>query len=70
MAVVVSSSVYPSGGDFATNSAPSAPPAPARLSTTTCWPRLLESFCARRRPSWSGAPPAESATISLIGRFG
>ena len=31
--------------------APSAPPAPGRLSTTTGWLTLFESFSAMRRPS-------------------
>src|SRR5260370_14592265 len=31
--------VYPSGGDFATASAATLPPAPGRFSTITGWPR-------------------------------
>src|SRR4029453_16437310 len=42
----------------------------ARLSTTICWPSDSDTFCATRRASWSGAPPAASATTSRIGRFG
>ena len=34
-------SVYPSAGDLAANAAPTVPPAPDRLSTSTCWPHIL-----------------------------
>ena len=42
-----------SGADFAATSAPTTPPAPARLSTITGWPKLSESFWATMRASWS-----------------
>src|SRR4029079_16424673 len=34
------------------------------------WPLLSDSFCARRRASWSGAPPGASATTTRIVLFG
>ncbi len=34
----VRAGIWSSGFAFATRAAPTVPPAPARLSTTTCWP--------------------------------
>jgi hypothetical protein len=44
--------------------------APARFSTTTCWPSARDSGSAIIRLRMSGAEPAASALISLIGRVG
>src|SRR3981081_3385220 len=49
---------YPSGGAFATASAPSTPPAPARFSTTNDAPDSSLIFWQRMRESVSVAPPA------------
>jgi hypothetical protein len=55
----VSSSVYPSGADRATEFAPTLPPAPpARLSTMNVGPSVSPSFCARMRATPSTEPPA------------
>src|SRR5262245_646625 len=62
--------VYPSGARFAAASAPVSPPAPPRVSTTTCWPSSADSPLASERPNRSAAPPAANGTISLSGRFG
>src|SRR3954471_10398257 len=50
--------VYPSGGAFATASAPSTPPAPPLFSTTNDWPDSSLIFWQIRRESVSVAPPA------------
>ncbi len=68
--LVAMSSVYPSGGDFATNSAPTSVPAPGLLSITTgCF-----RFAARRSPiaraRRSVRAPAGYGTTILIGRLG
>src|SRR6266700_1521616 len=53
--------VYPSGADLATMSVPMLPPAPGRLSTTTCCARRSESFCAIERAMMSVPPPRPPA---------
>src|SRR4051812_23680639 len=50
--------VYPSGGAFATASAPSTPPAPPLFSTTNDCPESSLIFWQRMRESVSVAPPA------------
>ena len=50
--------VSPSGGDFATASAPMLPPAPALLSTITT-PRLSLTLSASARAITSSGPPGE-----------
>src|SRR5262245_6920074 len=62
--------VYPSGALFAAASTPVRPPAPPRVSTTTCWPSSADRPLASERPNRSAAPPAANGTISLSGRFG
>src|SRR3954470_17018052 len=42
------------------------PPAPARLSITTCWPSALLSACAVTRANVSPPPPADEPTIKRI----
>ena len=63
-------SVWPSGGDFATASEPTTPPAPARFSTTTGWPRSSDIFGATRRVMMSVEVPAPKGTTTRTGRFG
>jgi hypothetical protein len=70
VAALPSSHVYPSGGDFATASAPIVLPAPGRLSTTIGWPSRLDSGGAMMRPRMSPGPPGEKGTIMVIGRAG
>ncbi|MCY1218481.1 hypothetical protein D9M72_304300 [compost metagenome] len=68
--IVPTSSVYPSGDDFATCSAPMLPPAPLRLSTTTgCFNRTDNSWLTTRATA-SVAPPGGKGTTSLIGLVG
>src|SRR6185503_16344494 len=64
------SSAYPSGGDFATRSAPILPPAPALFSTTTGWPHASETFCAMTRAKVSAMPPTANGTTILMGLEG
>src|SRR3954462_14273214 len=66
--LVVSSSVVPSGADFATASAPILPPAPVRFSTITGWPSCSDILAATIRPTVSTAPPAANGTTIRIGR--
>src|SRR5471032_2549957 len=49
---------------------PMLPPAPARLSTTTCWPSDSESFCAMMRAMTSVGPPGAKPTMMRIGFTG
>src|SRR5690606_9736147 len=46
------------------------PPAPARFSTTTVWPRVGRMASASERATLSVGPPAANGTIILIGRSG
>src|SRR5882724_5704918 len=62
--------VYPSGGAFATASAPSTPPAPARFSTTNEAPDSSLIFWQRMRESVSVAPPAGKPLTYFTGRVG
>src|SRR5262245_21008902 len=62
--------VAPSGAALAMASAPILPLAPARLSTTTCWPSRPESLCAMMRATMSVLLPAGNGTIRRIGRSG
>ncbi len=55
--IAANASVWPSSA-FATASMPIVPPAPARLSTTTAWPRSTRSFSAIMRATTSFTPPA------------
>ena len=63
-------SVWPSGGDLATASEPTTPPAPVRLSTTTGWPSSSDIFGATRRVMMSVEVPAPKGTTTRTGRFG
>src|SRR5690606_12542848 len=61
--------VWPSAAAFSVALTPMVPPAPARFSTTTGSPSACPMRSASMRASeWVG-PPAEEATISLIGRL-
>ena len=51
------SMVYPSGGAFATMSAPRMLLAPGRLSTTIGWPSEVCIFCVTTRVTVSVMPP-------------
>src|SRR5450759_1533672 len=68
--LVVISSVWPSGADFATVSVPMRALAPGRFSTTNCWPVLAVMRCARLRAMMSVPPPGANGTISLTARVG
>jgi hypothetical protein len=46
------------------------PPAPARLSTTTGWPRSLLMYWPTTRARMSVVPPAENGTTIVIGLLG
>src|SRR5688500_15758336 len=65
-----SSSVYPSGTAFATVSAPTEPPAPGRLSMTTCCPKLSPSFWPTRRALMSLDAPGVNGTTHRTGLIG
>src|SRR5262249_15561048 len=64
------STVYPSGGDFATSSAPTMLFAPGLFSMTMGCPMLSWTFCATRRVTVSVIPPGVYGTIHLIGLDG
>src|SRR5258706_13535089 len=61
-----STTVYPSGGDLATSSTPIMPPAPPRLSTTTCCPSCEDSLGAMMREVISVPPPGANGLTHLI----
>src|SRR5258708_3646114 len=63
-------SVYPSGGDFATAFAPRLPDAPGRLSTTTGWPHISASLGPMVRARMSMPVPGENGTTILTGCVG
>src|ERR1041384_6244913 len=47
-----------------------SPPAPARFSTTTCWPICSPSVFATMRAVVSVPPPGSKPTTIVIGLFG
>ena len=55
---------------FAAASVPTIEPAPGRLSTTTVWPRLSDSFVPITRAAKSVVPPGAYGTSMRIGRAG
>src|SRR4029077_17515080 len=59
-------SVYPSGGASLTGSAPTLPPPPGRLSSSTGCFTLSDSFCPTRRISTSALPPGVNG-ITMVG---
>ena len=63
-------SVYPSGLEWNTASAPTLPAAPPRFSTTKGCPSLCRTCSVRMRVAVSIPPPAATATTTLTGRFG
>ncbi len=67
VAVVPATSVYPSGADLATASLPSAPPAPARFSTTKGWPICLAIDSPSKRAVTSRLPPGANGTTIFTG---
>src|SRR5258708_31231920 len=62
--------VVPSGGDLAAMPMLILPPAPARFSTTNCWPRLSPIFWLSRRAMTSVGPPGAKPTSTLTGLLG
>src|SRR5712672_7317 len=66
----VMSTVYPSDADFAAAAAPILPPAPARFSTTNCWPRVSLSFAPTILAMISTGPPGANGTMTRTGLFG
>src|SRR5258706_15189083 len=66
----VTRNVYPSAGDLATASAPIAPFAPGRFSTTTGCLIASETPGAMARASVSATPPGGKLTINLTGLSG
>src|SRR5262245_29445468 len=50
--------------------APTFPPAPARFSTTTCWPSTSVSLVATMRLVMSTPPPGGNGLMMRSGRFG
>src|SRR5215210_580786 len=46
------------------------PPAPPRLSSTSCWPSAADMLGVTVRASTSGVPPAGTDTTTLIGFVG
>src|SRR5450755_550485 len=62
--------VYPSGGDLATRSVATVPPAAGRLSTMTGCPSRSFNLSPIRRASTSSELPAGAATMNLIGLSG
>src|SRR5256714_1896521 len=64
------SSVYPSGGAFATASPATLPLPPMRFSMTKGWPSASPSFAAIRRPTISGPPPGGIGTSIFTGFAG
>ena len=63
-------SVCPSGFALIAAPAPIMPPAPARFSTTTGWPRISLMTGATARAVTSTLPPAENGTMIRIGSLG
>jgi hypothetical protein len=64
------SSVWPSGTDFATDTAPVTVPPPSRFSMITGLPRRSASRGPNERAMMSMAPPAASGTTIVIGLVG
>src|SRR5688572_33251255 len=62
--------VYPSAAARPATSTARLPPAPGRLSITTCCPHASASLTPTMRASTSFGPPAGYGTIRRTGRFG
>src|ERR1051326_3881366 len=65
-----SSSVWPSGGDFAASRAAISPAPPGRFSTITGWPKASESLVEICRARMSGELPAGLGTRMRMGLDG
>ena len=63
-------SVWPSGAARAVSSVASMPAAPARLSTTNCWPHASVSLLLMMRATTSLVPPGVKPTSMRTGRVG
>ena len=59
--------VWPSGGDFATSSTPTLPPAPGLFSITTGWPQAWASLSPIARARMSVLPPGVNGTTMRTG---
>src|SRR5258706_3219956 len=70
VAMSVAISVYPSAGRAITYCAATTPLPPGRLSITTGWPHLSESFCPTTRAMVSGSPPGAYGTTSVTALLG
>src|SRR5436853_1041612 len=60
-------SVWPSGADLATKSAPIWPLAPGRFSTTIAWAQIPASLGSMMRASVSAPPPGGKGTTMRTG---
>src|SRR5882672_5103276 len=60
----------PSGSALAMMVAAIVPPAPARFSTITVWPRYSASFLCITRATVSVPPPGAKPTVTVTGRAG
>ena len=67
VALLMSSSVCPSGSDFATTSPATTPPAPGLLSMITLWRRPSPSLFATARAVRSAIPPGPNGTMMRMG---
>src|SRR5262249_57060612 len=63
-------SVYPSGGDFATALVPMGPPAPGRFSTTRAWPSSMPSELPTSLEIMSVVVPGTNGKIMRTGFAG
>ena len=70
VALVTTRSVYPSGAAFATARVATVPPAPPRLSMTTCWPSISLILSATLRAAVLALPPGANGTTRVIVREG
>ena len=69
-ALVLISSVYPSGGACATSAGAAVLPAPGWFSTIAGWPHAAASLLARARAMTSTPPPAPNGSMIRTGRSG
>lgn len=70
VALLATSSVWPSAGALATDCAATTVPAPGRLMTITVWPSCRLMPPATVRASRSVVPPAAKGTTRLMGWVG
>src|SRR3954469_17381825 len=70
MPLVLMTTEYPSGAEWATSRTPRLPPAPGLFSTATGWPRILVISLAVARVAMSTAPAGVNGTTIRIGLDG